>query len=93
MCCGHDDVSRFLVEEAVADVNASDIDGWTPLHCAASCGNLPMARLLVERGAAVFLRTSTDLETALEKCEEDSEGGQRTAEYLFCKTCLIVGFV
>lgn len=43
-----------------------------------------MAQLLVEHGAAVFLRTSIDLETALEKCEEDAEGGQRTAEYLFC---------
>lgn len=33
-------------------------EGVTPLHDALACGNLKVARLLVERGAAVTLRSS-----------------------------------
>ena len=36
------------------DVNAQDSDGWTPLHCAASCNNLEMVKFLVDMGL-VFL--------------------------------------
>jgi len=36
-----------LVEEAGADVNAPDSDGWTPLHCAASADSLEIAQILV----------------------------------------------
>ena len=39
------------------DVNAQDSDGWTPLHCAASCNNLPMVKFLVEHGACIFATT------------------------------------
>lgn len=45
--------SRFLVELG-CDVNAQDSDGWTPLHCAASCNNLPMVRFLVDNGMAIL---------------------------------------
>lgn len=41
ICAGHYEVVKFLIEQH-ADVNAQDSDGWTPLHCAASCNNLPM---------------------------------------------------
>ncbi|ENN82159.1 hypothetical protein YQE_01463, partial [Dendroctonus ponderosae] len=64
---------RFLVEFG-CDVNAQDSDGWTPLHCAASCNNLTMVRFLVEHGACIFATTLSDHETAAEKCEEDEEG-------------------
>ena len=33
------------------DLNARDIEGWTPLHAAAACGNLTMIVLLMEKGA------------------------------------------
>merc|ERR1712107_818385 len=41
ICAGHYDIVKFLVEFG-CDVNAQDSDGWTPLHCAASCNNLEM---------------------------------------------------
>ena len=73
---------RFLVEFG-CDVNAPDSDGWTPLHCAASCNNLPMVRFLVEHGACIFATTLSDHETAAEKCEEDEEGFDGCSEYLY----------
>ena len=50
------EIVQFLVEFG-CDVNAQDSDGWTPLHCAASCNNLPMVRFLVEHGACIFATT------------------------------------
>jgi ankyrin repeat protein len=44
---------RFLVEEAGADVNARDANGYTPLHHAASRGDNDVILFLVERGADV----------------------------------------
>lgn len=59
-----------------------DSDGWTPLHCAASCNNLPMVKLLVESGACIFAETLSDLETPAVKCEEDEEGYEGCKLYL-----------
>jgi ankyrin repeat protein len=42
------EVVRYLVEEAGADVNATDSDGWTPLHCAASAESLEIVKYLVK---------------------------------------------
>jgi ankyrin repeat protein len=44
---------RFLVEELGADVNARDLNGYTPLHHAASRGDNELIRYLVDQGAAV----------------------------------------
>ena len=55
----------------------------TPLHCAASCNNLPMVKLLVENGACIFAATISDQETAAEKCEEDEDGFDGCSEYLY----------
>lgn len=73
---------RFLVEFG-CDVNAQDSDGWTPLHCAASCNNLAMVKFLVESGACLFAATLSDHETPAEKCEEDEEGFDGCSEYLY----------
>ena len=75
------DIVRFLVEFG-CDVNAQDSDGWTPLHCAASCNNLEMVKFLVEHGACIFATTLSDRETAAEKCEEEEEGYRGCFEYL-----------
>lgn len=73
---------RFLVNFG-CDVNAQDSDGWTPLHCAASCNNLSMVKFLVESGACLFAATLSDHETPAEKCEEDEEGFDGCSEYLY----------
>jgi len=54
----------------------------TPLHCAASCNNVDMVRLLVENGAAVLAKTTSDEETALNKCEENDASFDACLQYL-----------
>ena len=44
---------RFLVEEAGADVNRRDANGYTPLHHAAARGDDELIRYLVGLGADV----------------------------------------
>ena len=44
---------RFLVEECGADVNARDANGATPLHHAASRGDIEMIFYLIDHGADV----------------------------------------
>jgi protein phosphatase 1 regulatory subunit 16A len=34
-----------------ADINAHDIEMWTPLHAASRCGNLELVKLLIVKGA------------------------------------------
>lgn len=84
--------NRFLVEFG-CDVNAQDSDGWTPLHCAASCNNLQMVKFLVESGACLFASTLSDHETPAEKCEEDEEGFDGCSEYLYSMYYLARDFV
>nr|XP_006824150.1 PREDICTED: apoptosis-stimulating of p53 protein 1-like [Saccoglossus kowalevskii] len=82
ICAGHYDIVTFLSDYG-CDVNSPDSDGWTPLHCAASCNNLAMVKFLVERGACIFATTISDVETAAEKCEEDEEGFDGCSDYLY----------
>ena len=84
------EVVEFLINVG-ADVNAMDADGWTPLHCAASCNNLDFVRMLVEHGAAVFLRTNSDMETALEKCEGEEDTGCAECLYSECSFVRLEG--
>ena len=44
---------RFLVEELGADVNARDHEGYSPLHHAASRGDVELIHYLVEKGGDV----------------------------------------
>jgi serine/threonine-protein phosphatase 6 regulatory ankyrin repeat subunit B len=44
------DVARLLIDSG-AEVDATDENGWTPLHWAALNKSLDMARLLIDRGA------------------------------------------
>lgn len=54
----------------------------TPLHCAASCNNLKIVRLLVEGGAAIFAKTIGDNETAEDKCSVEDDGLESVHRYL-----------
>lgn len=42
-----------------ANLHHKDKDGWTALHNACSRGNLPIVRMLVERGARVDVQNKT----------------------------------
>ena len=55
----------------------------TPLHCAASCNNLPMVQQLVEHGACIYATTISDNETAAEKCEEGEDDFDSCSTFLF----------
>ncbi len=46
---------RYLVEELGADVNARDFNGYSPVHNAASRGDVEMLKYLVEHGADVMV--------------------------------------
>lgn len=50
-----DRVSQLLAQHH--DVNAADYEGLTPLHAAAGLNHAPIARLLLERGAATDVTT------------------------------------
>ncbi len=55
---------RFLVEEAGADVNQRDANGYTAVHHAASRGDDEMIRYLVEKGADVTVISRSGQTTA-----------------------------
>ncbi|XP_038066826.1 apoptosis-stimulating of p53 protein 1-like isoform X2 [Patiria miniata] len=82
ICANHYEIVNFLIMNGV-DVNSPDSDGWTPLHCAASCNNVIMVRNLVEHGACIYASTISDKETAADKCEEEEEGFKMCSQYLF----------
>jgi ankyrin repeat protein len=46
--------------EAGAKLDATDFNGWTPLHRAAHAGYVDFVRLLIEHGAKVDARTQID---------------------------------
>ena len=46
------DKVRFVID-MVRDVSAQDANGWSAVHLAASRGNVPLMRLLIEKGADV----------------------------------------
>lgn len=56
----HPDVVAVLLERGanINDPGGPLCEGVTPLHDALACGNLKVARLLVELGASVTLRNS-----------------------------------
>lgn len=60
LSCAHPDVVAVLLERGanINDPGGPLCEGVTPLHDALACGNLKVARLLVERGASVTLRNS-----------------------------------
>ena len=66
-----DDLLRLLVESG-ADVNARDLEQWTPLHAAATCGHVKLCRYLCQQYAPA-VRTAT---TARLLCNRTHEQGR-----------------
>jgi ankyrin repeat/protein kinase domain-containing protein 1 len=58
--------------EGGADVDAADINGWTPLHWAAWSGSEGTIRLLLEHGARVNEFGFSDQKTALDHAAESN---------------------
>ncbi|WP_411023653.1 ankyrin repeat domain-containing protein, partial [Salmonella sp. s51228] len=44
---GYVKVARYVLENHLIDVNATDEDNWTPLHAAYNWGNQKIIKLLV----------------------------------------------
>jgi hypothetical protein len=66
----HLDICRLLIENG-ASLNIRDLEGWTPLHCAAAEGHLRVVNyLLSHRGVDVTLH-NVDGETAEDVAEEE----------------------
>lgn len=60
---------RLLLDNG-ANVNAEDSEKWTPLHAAATCGNLNLVRILIQRGANL-LAVNGDGNMPYDICEEE----------------------
>ena len=71
---GHLEVMRTLLHHAELEgeldqvvektIGGTEIDRWRPLHVATSKGNLPMVKLLLEKGATVLSETAHGIQAA-----------------------------
>ena len=81
-----------LIREMLANgfnVNAADPAGMTPLHLAATFNYLPLVRLLLSHGAAVFARTHSSGNIPSELSSRRLPGFQACHAYLRCmEECL-----
>jgi hypothetical protein len=81
-----------LIREMLANgfnVNAADPAGMTPLHLAATFNYLPLVRLLLSHGAAVFARTHSSGNVPSELSSRRLPGFQACHAYLRCmEECL-----
>ena len=73
-----------LLVKYKADVNASDMDGFTPLHLAAMYGNIQVVKKLVETNADVNLKVDGKDAADLARMNEETE----IEEYLKSKRSL-----
>lgn len=54
-----------------ADLNTRDVEGWTPLHAAAACGNLQIINLMVDSGADLVALNHDDKMPVDVGCDAD----------------------
>ncbi|XP_076036396.1 protein phosphatase 1 regulatory subunit 16A-like [Oratosquilla oratoria] len=71
-CCIDDseEMMRLLVRHG-ANINAKDSERWTPLHAAATCGHLHLAKFLTDNGADL-LAVNADGNMPYDICEDDA---------------------
>jgi ankyrin repeat protein len=82
LCCANSPaVARELIRYG-ADVNYKDGEGWTPLHQAVFEGDAEVARVLIEEGADVEVRTTDDGLTVLERADDAVMLGKGTKEMM-----------
>ncbi|KAG0378831.1 hypothetical protein BGX24_002682 [Mortierella sp. AD032] len=76
----HIALCRFLVQSG-ANVNLTDLEGWTPMHCAAAEGHLEVFEFLVKEKQADLQAATYDGEF-FEDLVEDEDLRQRVTETL-----------
>ncbi len=71
-CCIDDalELAEILIEHG-ADLNARDVEGWTPLHAAAATGNIQMINMLVKEGASLVAINHNDKMPIDESADSD----------------------
>ena len=63
-------MAEILIKNG-ADLNARDIEGWTPLHAASACGSLAMINLLINEGANLVAVNHDDKMPVDVACDAD----------------------
>ncbi|KAK3808493.1 MAG: ankyrin repeat-containing domain protein [Benniella sp.] len=76
----HLELCKFLVEMG-ANVNLTDVEGWTPMHCAAAEGHLKVLEFLV-KGPDADLQAATFEGEMIEDVVEDEEQRQKVIDIL-----------
>ncbi|KAF9363189.1 hypothetical protein BGX34_004693 [Mortierella sp. NVP85] len=76
----HLELCRFLVEMG-ANVNLPDVEGWTPMHCAAAEGHLKVLEFLVKDPDA-DLQAATFEGEMIEEVVEDEDQRQKVIDIL-----------
>ncbi|TRY79400.1 hypothetical protein TCAL_05795 [Tigriopus californicus] len=83
---------ELLVQELLThgcNPNFTDPSGLTPLHLAAAFNSLPIIKILLNHGAAIFARAHTSGKIASEMCSPRSPNFQACNAYLKCmEECL-----
>ena len=71
-CCIDNTVELAeIILEHGAELNARDIEGWSPLHAASATGNLAMINLLLDEGASLVAINHDDKMPVDVACDGD----------------------
>lgn len=86
---GREAIVRELLAFGFSANTVADPTGMTPLHLAAAFNHLPLVRILLAHGAAVFTRAHSSGKVASELCSRQLPGYQACHAYLRCmEECL-----